>query len=165
MFIDGKYRSFRNRRYCLDCSPFGSKNTRVLDPEIRRLKGLDNPECTCVECGRIYVYKREGQTKTVCNSCHTKKRRINSRIKAYLYKGKSCIVCGYDKCELSLHFHHLYDKKFDVGGNMNRSWETIKQELDKCVLLCSNCHGEVHSNMITDEELVSKENLRKLVLF
>jgi len=75
--------------------------------------------------------------------------RKNKKLKAIEYKGGSCQICGYNKCENSLSFHHIEpDKKdFSISSNINWSFEKIKNELDKCVLVCMNCHGEIHSGL------------------
>ena len=75
------------------------------------------------------------------------KRRKKLRKMAIEYKGGKCIICEYDKCNAALEFHHLNkkDKKFGLSMNgITRSWEKTKKELDKCVLLCANCHREIH---------------------
>jgi hypothetical protein len=62
------------------------------------------------------------------------------------YKGGNCQVCGYSAVLRALTFHHVdpQTKDFDFGGGCHhRSWETIKNELDKTVLLCIRCHVEV----------------------
>ena len=61
------------------------------------------------------------------------------------YKGGGCLLCGYSRCHRALSFHHLdpTQKEFGVGGAHCRAWSKIKAELDKCVLLCKNCHEEV----------------------
>jgi hypothetical protein len=68
------------------------------------------------------------------------------------YKGGSCIVCGYNKSYRSLHFHHLNpdDKDFTLGHKWGKLGfnDEIKKELDKCVLVCANCHGEIHDGLI-----------------
>jgi hypothetical protein len=65
--------------------------------------------------------------------------------------GGKCSICGYDKCINSLCFHHVNpdEKSFILGGlrGFSRKWETIVKEIRKCVLLCLNCHGEVHANL------------------
>lgn len=69
----------------------------------------------------------------------------------FAYKGDSCKLCGYNKCRHSLHFHHLdpATKDFQISGNWGLSWKRVKEELDKCVLVCSNCHGEIHAGLVT----------------
>lgn len=159
MFIDGKQRLLKNRKYCLDCSPFGARNTRILDPEVRKTKGLDSPDCICSDCGRQYVYKREGHTKTTCNSCLTKKRRVNGETKAYIYKGSECAWCGYNNCLQALHFHHIdpATKAFNISGNTQRKWEVLKLELDKCVLLCSIHHTELECGLLSIADVMKKQ--------
>lgn len=75
------------------------------------------------------------------------KRRKVLRIKAIVYKGGKCEVCGYSKCFAALDFHHIDGKKKDFGisaKGITRRWEKIVVELDKCVLICANCHREIH---------------------
>jgi transcriptional regulator with XRE-family HTH domain len=75
------------------------------------------------------------------------KRRIMLKIKSVDYKGGECTLCGYKKCIQALDFHHTNpsEKDFTISGNYNISWDRIKNELDKCILVCSNCHREIHS--------------------
>jgi len=75
------------------------------------------------------------------------RRRKHIRQLAIEYKGNRCSICGYDKCLKALEFHHLESDKKDFGiseKGYTRSWEATKRELDKCILLCANCHREVH---------------------
>lgn len=69
-----------------------------------------------------------------------------NKTKAVAYKGGKCSRCGYDKCVASLEFHHTdpNEKEAQVSKYFCFSWKKIKIELDKCVLLCSNCHNELH---------------------
>ena len=60
------------------------------------------------------------------------------------YLGGKCSFCGYKKSLAALHFHHLYDKKFNVNKGITLSFDVVKHEVDKCILLCSNCHAELH---------------------
>jgi predicted HNH restriction endonuclease len=66
------------------------------------------------------------------------------------YKGSSCQLCGYSKSIRALQFHHLIagEKDFNIS-RVSKSWQTIKKELDKCILLCSNCHAEVHDGLVS----------------
>lgn len=61
--------------------------------------------------------------------------------------GGKCEICGYDRCPGALAFHHKNpsDKEFTPSYVINsRSWENAKEELIKCMLLCANCHAEIH---------------------
>jgi len=62
--------------------------------------------------------------------------------------GGSCCVCGYNKCQASLAMHHLDPKLKDFGfGKVManpQNWASLIEELRKCVLVCNNCHGEIH---------------------
>ena len=85
----------------------------------------------------------------------------------YVHGGK-CALCGYDKCFSALEFHHINsdDKDFSLGANANVSTEKALLESQKCIILCANCHREVHSEMIDNEKLIStySEERAKIVL-
>jgi 5-methylcytosine-specific restriction endonuclease McrA len=77
-----------------------------------------------------------------------KKRRKKIRQMAIKYKGGQCELCGYDRCFEALEFHHQDSSKKDFSissRGYTRSWDKVKEELDKCILLCANCHREVHA--------------------
>jgi len=79
------------------------------------------------------------------------RRRHKVKQMAIDYKGGCCQECGYDKYNGALEFHHLdpNEKDFSLGYKGHcTAWEKVKKELDKCVLLCSNCHKEVHASLI-----------------
>lgn len=79
-----------------------------------------------------------------------KRRRKKVRDMAREYKGGKCLICGYKKCPRALSFHHLDPKKKDFGvaaKGFTRSWDKIRKEIDKCVLLCANCHMEIHDGI------------------
>jgi len=65
--------------------------------------------------------------------------------------GGSCGICNYHKCQRSLDLHHLdpEQKEFSLSSirAKPKAWSKIVDELRKCVLLCKNCHGEVHDSM------------------
>ena len=74
-------------------------------------------------------------------------RRKKVRQMAVDYLGDRCQKCGYNRCPKALEFQHKEKSGKDFGISAlgyTRSWERIQQELDKCVLLCANCHREEH---------------------
>ncbi len=76
------------------------------------------------------------------------KRRKKIRQMAVNYKGGQCRICGYKRCIDALEFHHTNSsgKDFSISeGGYTRSWIRVKEELDKCILLCANCHRESHA--------------------
>jgi predicted HNH restriction endonuclease len=78
------------------------------------------------------------------------KRRKKLREMAVALKGGACAVCGYRRCISALEFHHPDPSQKDFGISVDgstRSWERIKAEVEKCVLVCANCHREVHAGI------------------
>jgi len=121
--VNGTRHNIASRKYCLTCSPFKQHNTKVLS---------DNEEDN----------RRKANSQKVINW------RKRTKIKAVEHKGGKCEKCGYDKCIQALAFHHLDPKKKDFAiSGVSKSWETIVSELDKCILVCANCHAEIHASL------------------
>lgn len=79
------------------------------------------------------------------------KRRRAIKAQAIEYKGGKCQICGYDKYQGALDLHHIDRKKkeFSISHRgHSRSWERVKAEIDKCILVCANCHREVEAGII-----------------
>lgn len=114
--------------------------------------------CSCKEEKLIcefYSQKDRKNGSSSCRKCFNKKcseRWINQKIKAIEYKGGCCFDCKIDypsKPYVIFDFHHLNpdEKEVDWGKLRLKSWIKITNELDKCVLLCSNCHRIRHHIM------------------
>jgi hypothetical protein len=76
-------------------------------------------------------------------------RKFLRKSQAVAYLGGKCQVCGYDRCVKAMTFHHREpsDKDFTVSQMLDRSWDVLRRELDKCDLLCFNCHMEEHCGL------------------
>ncbi|HEX5893584.1 MAG TPA: HNH endonuclease signature motif containing protein [Solirubrobacterales bacterium] len=78
-------------------------------------------------------------------------RRLQ-RVKRELVEeaGGCCAVCGYDRCIINLHFHHVdpKKKKFPITVAIGKSLATLREEAKKCVLVCANCHGEIEAGLV-----------------
>ena len=85
-----------------------------------------------------------------CRRRAEKARRIQIGLVIDSYKREGCSVCGYKRCQRALEFHHLNgtEKEWDVGiGSGWRSKAKLRRELEKCILVCANCHREIHEGM------------------
>ena len=64
-------------------------------------------------------------------------------------KGGCCARCGYSRNQTALAFHHLDPKiksfPIDLRKCSNTSWPALLAEAKKCLLLCLNCHAEIHN--------------------
>lgn len=102
-------------------------------------------------CEHYYYHDKQFRLKTKCCKCSTtavQKRRDKLKEMAVVHLGGKCIECGYCKSIAALEFHHKDPNEKDFGisaKGYTRSWERVKKELEKCVLLCANCHREIHA--------------------
>ena len=157
MKIDGKERNFNNRKFCLDCSPFGLHNTRQLDNKLKGSKMCKR--CNTVKKITDFYKRRDGNDpSSYCKPCTNNQaveRQRTFKKKCIEYKGGKCINCGYNKCVGALEFHHLdpEDKDFSPSSARSRGEtkgnlkDEVKEELDKCILVCANCHREEHEKL------------------
>ncbi len=97
------------------------------------------------------VEKRTYQDRKEYMKAAVIKRRKKVRLMAIEHLGGKCERCGYKKCVRALSFHHKdpAQKSFGISAQgMTRSWEKVKQEVEKCMLLCANCHMEIHDEVM-----------------
>ena len=138
--IDGKLRNLSSRKYCLECSPFGEHNTKKLHKQDNRNSG------NCEFCGREYeVDRSKGHRSNRCGSCRSRITRIRKKltlINESEYNG--CSLCDYSNCKSALDFHHKGEKDHTVGQNLSDNYDKLIEEIQKCIILCSNCHVEHH---------------------
>lgn len=115
-------------KYCLICN--------------RELTGKQSKYC-CVKCKHLAINNKH---QNYITQQERGKQRRQSLIKL---KGGCCEKCGYNRNQAALAFHHInpLTKSFqiDMRKCSNSSWETLVAESRKCLLLCLNCHAEVHN--------------------
>ena len=136
----------KNKKYCCrSCQQKASRN--------RQKQGINTLQHICKKCGKTFIIKDNGYSRRYCYDCvpqipksGAENRKIIKKW-ALEYKGSKCAICGYNKCNSALEFHHLDTSKKDFcisDRNLILDWNLIKEELDKCILVCSNCHREIH---------------------
>ncbi len=94
---------------------------------------------------RTYADRAQANIRAVA------KRRRKVKEMGIAFLGGSCRFCGYNRCQEALDFHHRdsSQKNFGIAAKgYTRSWEKIRAELEKCVLVCANCHRELHAGVL-----------------
>lgn len=145
--LNNKRINLSKRIYCLECSPLNSNNRK----QIHKIK--DNKKL-CKKCN-LFVpiknyYKYKDKIWPYCIICE--KNRVKEKLRNFKqlcidYKGGKCNLCGYNKCIAALDFHHKdpKNKKINISKIQSKKLTiNIIKELDKCEILCSNCHRELH---------------------
>lgn len=108
----------------------------------------------CSVCGSQNPEEFYGHKRTTCGKCHKNdvlSRGQEKRLMALEYLGGKCKVCEFSKYKTALDIHHLDPKQKDSNFASMRgwSWNRIQSELDKCILLCKNCHSAFHNGELS----------------
>ena len=111
-------------------------------------KSFHKKSSHCKTCAALYRKKRIeifGYKPSKTSKQKQRQRILRNKIKSIQYKGGKCTKCGYNKSVYSLGFHHINpsQKEYDPASLMGYSWKNIVKELDKCILVCANCHREI----------------------
>jgi hypothetical protein len=151
----GRSRDFSNRKYCATCRPVGAakpkrpiKKREIIECLVcyKPLEGIQRKYCSA-ECRWQATFAYSTQQT----------RGIARKLKLIEMAGGACAICGYAKNITAFHFHHLEPSKksyrLDSRAISNRSWESILEEFAKCILLCGNCHAELHNPDLIYENL------------
>jgi predicted nucleic acid-binding Zn ribbon protein len=104
----------------------------------------------CSKDCREILYSKNKKERVKKSGKYVISWRQRTKLRAVFYKGGCCQICGYDKSVRALQFHHYItgEKDFSIS-RVSKSWQAIKNELDKCILLCANCHAEVHEGLFS----------------
>jgi hypothetical protein len=114
---------------------------------------LDVSEKVCTICLLKKTVKDFHKGYKKCKPCANKETASKVKtfkIQCVRYKGRECEHCGYDKCLAALEFHHRDPAKKDFAISTKKCGkfsQVIREELDKCLLLCCRCHREEHERL------------------
>ena len=117
-------------------------NCQICQKEIQKPK---IKYCSTL-CKQKAHYNRHKQSNP--NTTYSQYKRADIRKKEFIsLKGGKCFLCGYNKNHSALSFHHTGIKNFPLDSRniANRSKNSLLKELDTCILLCLNCHMELHN--------------------
>ncbi len=91
-----------------------------------------------------YLLKKNEYDKKV------KDRRVKNKLKAIAYLGGICKHCTLVYHPSIFEFHHVNpeEKEIKISLLLQSGWDKLKKELDKCILLCANCHNYHHYNTV-----------------
>ena len=102
----------------------------------------------CTKGKRVKKLKEEYRTS---NFYRIRRRNELKRYFDKMKLEKGCYICGYNKCAKALHWHHRNPKvKVKVISKMisaPMSFEKILKEVEKCNIICANCHAELHGGV------------------
>lgn len=106
----------------------------------QEFKPTTGKQLSCIYCSKIYWRKRHAE--------QAKSRGRKRKLMAIDYLGNKCQECGKIWHPSQYEFHHIdpKEKDYDPAQALQKSWENFKKELDKCMLLCANCHRLKHHN-------------------
>lgn len=103
----------------------------------------------CRSCNAKWCKDRydNGNRKQACERSRKKNRQIRKNLIAKHKLDLGCYNCGYKKNPSALDFHHIEEKTENVSTLVQNSVriKTLRAEMDKCIVLCSNCHRELHN--------------------
>lgn len=141
-----KPQELKEIKFCFRC-----KTSKQIDKFCLRTLSKDGRSAYCRDCQKTYSAiwlknHRKQQTDYV--------RERNRKIKliGIEYLGGKCARCGQQFPAYVYDFHHRNPKEKEGAPAllMHRTWEKVKKELDKCALLCTNCHRIVHAENIAE---------------
>jgi 5-methylcytosine-specific restriction endonuclease McrA len=114
---------------------------------LRRCKICENEFIGIAGDTRVYCYECSPSGVSVAAAHKAQKRAMKHILVEY--KGGECVECGYHKCEGALQFHHIDGREKDFTLSTIKpntmSIDALRKEVDKCVLLCANCHFKKHT--------------------
>jgi hypothetical protein len=145
--IEGKIRNICKRKFCLNCSPFNQHNTSK-NPTTKGYKFC--PHCNRKRLLKYFYLRKNKNPMSWCIECvkiNCAEIQKSFKIKCVQYKGGKCEKCSYNRCVAAFDFHHIDPTKklFNVNTSCKKGFTTeVKEELDKCMLLCATCHRELH---------------------
>lgn len=139
--INGQDHILTGRKFCIKCSPLGSKNTRSYIVELKE------NEAFCVRCQQIknknefYIRKDSGKPFSYCVKCQNKVKMLKLEEKLERIVEERGGIC--QDCSISyptpVYEFYSKDNTYQLSRAKNMSLEKLKEELKDYIMLCRNC--------------------------
>lgn len=125
------------------CSKCGIEKTdenthRRSEKSNNYMAGKLNPRCRKCDCEATKRWATENPEQRRRYD-KTRRQTFFSRL-ASLKSERPCYDCGGMFPPEAMDWDHLTDKKFEVSKGLGIPWDEVRREIDKCQLVCSNCH-------------------------
>lgn len=132
----------------IELTPEIIQNLQKLYDDLGSLKKVAKQSHISVErLSKVLILKNRVQTISKSEAVISWRKR--AKLKLIECKGGKCQCCGYKNYAGALEFHHLdpNEKDFTISGS-SKAFDKLIKEIDKCILVCSNCHKEIHAGLI-----------------
>lgn len=152
------------KKYCSKDCEKEMRRIRYAERKDNQIKSnkVNMASKECLICGAIFTPKSAAANqRSCCYDCMpegTQLRRGDFLAKIKLKRGGKCERCGYNRCIKALEFHHLdpTQKDFTISNDHFKLKDAI-EESKKCILVCANCHRELHDNLWSVEDMRKEE--------
>ena len=140
------------KKYCSNHCSYLAKREREKNKSSDKSK-------ICPICKQKFVPKTASANQRMCcYECMPEGEQLTRGgflAKMKQHKGGKCIRCGYNNCMKALEFHHKdpSQKDFTISNDHFKLLDATN-EIEKCVILCSNCHKELHDNMWSLDDII-----------
>lgn len=151
------------KKYCsIECQNAMRRQKYAERERIPKDISYKSNEKICPICNNTFFPKTAMANQRICcyncmpDGVQLTRGMFLAKIKEI--RGGKCIRCGYDRCIKALEFHHIDPSKkdFTISNDHFRLQEAV-EETKKCILICSNCHKELHDNMWSIKDLDNDE--------
>lgn len=129
-------------KQCTRCKLFFPEDNFYGQVKKERNKIYNYSDSMCKPCRNIYGYEY----------------KRNNKAKAVEYLGGKCEFCGLIDEEIAVYdFHHIdpEEKEIAISDKLGLNFERIKEELDKCILICANCHRRLEAEKDRARKILS----------
>lgn len=164
-----------NAKYCFECMPTGLSRAEQIKIKRQLDRKLNPIILICPNCKKQFELPYGEVNRKYCFECMPKgltkneqnqKMRLMGKQNALYLLGNKCYICGFNKYSSALEFHHFNDdleKKFNLSNRFTsyQLSEEILKELEKCIILCSNCHRAYHAKELEIDEEELKEKIKE----